>query len=80
MNIHIFCHPQALPHPLTTTPGDFVGYICVYEPKLNQKVVPLTRHTSIEIIFLFHLSLYQMKPLSVEKLYSSSIFQLSLSE
>ena len=33
MKVHFFCHPQALPHPLTTTPRDFVGYACVYEPK-----------------------------------------------
>ena len=33
IKIFIFSHPRALLHPPTTTPRDFVDYICVYEPK-----------------------------------------------
>ena len=61
MKVHIFCHPQALLHPPTTTPRDFLGYTCAYEPKLKQKVLSLAKHIFIQIIFLLLLSLYQMK-------------------
>ena len=47
MKVHIFLHPQALPHPPTITPRDFVGYTCVYEPKYKQKVLTLTKHTFV---------------------------------
>ena len=76
MEVHIFYHPQALLHPPLTTPRDFVGQACVYEPKLKQKVLPLTKQDSIQIIFICLLCLYQKKPLSAEKPYSCSSFQL----
>ena len=33
-----FINPQALPHPLTTSPRDFAGYTCFYTLKFNFKI------------------------------------------
>ena len=68
MKAHFFRHPKALPHPLTTTPRDFVMYTSAYEPKYKKKkVFPFTKPSHIQIIFLCLLSLYKMEPLSVKK-------------
>ena len=44
MKVHIFCHPQALPHPPTTSPRDFAWYTCFYVLKINFKLKSKDKH------------------------------------
>ena len=72
---HNFINPQALPHPPTTSPRDFAGYIYFYILKFNIKIKVRDRKANnfisfkifVTSLFLFVSDIkYQMKVLPVE--------------